>query len=116
LTSLACFTTARRSSARGRKTKLVPAGRGPFATWEDAATDALKLKGLHKITDWSIERMGYEGERFNGLGYVGKGVNSAYLWAGSTLEQSGKYVADHVWNKSFDDPQIGVMDSYQAAL
>lgn len=30
----------------GRKTKLVPAGRGPFTTWEEAARDALALKGL----------------------------------------------------------------------
>lgn len=93
----------------GRKTKLVPAGRGPFSTWEAAAADALELKGLHKITDWCIERMGFEAERFNGLGYTAKGVNSAYLWAGSNHEQLGKYVADHVWDKTFDDPQIGVM-------
>lgn len=95
----------------GRRTRLVPAGRGPFNSWHEAAIDALELKGLQKI-DWSIDtisRMGYEGERFNGLGYIGKGVNSAYLWAGSNLEQPGKYVADHVWDKDFDDPQIGVM-------
>lgn len=93
----------------GRKTYRVPKNRGPFNSWAEAATDALKLKDLHKIKDWSIERMGYHAELFNGVGYIGKGVNSAYLWAGSSHEQRGKYVADHVWDKDFDDPQIGVM-------
>lgn len=92
-----------------KKTRLVPAGRGPFADWHTAAIDALKLKGFDKISEWSAARMGYEGERFNGLGYIGKGVNSAYLWAGSNHEQLGKYVADHKWDAKFDDPQIGVM-------
>lgn len=93
----------------GRKTKLVPANRGPFSSWEESAIDALKLKGLHLIKDWSAARMGYEAENFNGRGYIGKGVNSAYLWAGSTNEQIGKYVADRVWDANYDDPQIGVM-------
>ncbi len=92
-----------------KKTTLVPKGRGPFATWHEAAIDALTLKGFDKIKDWSPARMGFESERFNGLGYVGKAVNSAYLWAGSNHEQLGKYVADHVWDKKFDDPQIGTM-------
>jgi lysozyme family protein len=93
----------------GKKTKLVPKGRGPFTTWENAAIDALRLKDLHKVPSWDVARMGFHAELFNGTGYIGKGVNSAYLWAGSNLEQKGKYVADHVWDKDFDDPQIGVM-------
>jgi lysozyme family protein len=93
----------------GKKTKLVPAGRGPFRSWEEAAEDALAIKGYNKITEWPVDRMAYCGEAFNGWGYANKHINSPYLWAGSTNEQLGKYVADHVWNGSFDDPQIGVM-------
>lgn len=92
----------------GRVTTLEPDGRGPFATWQDAAIDALKLKDMHRVQEWSVARMLYQAEVFNGLGYVGKGVNSAYVWAGTNHEQRGKYVADHVWDGSFDDPQIGV--------
>jgi lysozyme family protein len=91
-----------------KKTKLVPAGRGPFKTWEDAAIDALDLKHLRGIT-WCPARMAYTSELFNGIGYVSKGVNSPYVWAGSNHEQTGKYVRDHVWDKNFDDPQIGTM-------
>lgn len=94
---------------RGKKTTIEPKGRGPFSTWEEAAIDALKLKNLHKITEWDIARIAYHAELFNGLGYTNRGVNSPYLWAGSNIEQRGKYVRDHVWDKDFDDPQIGVM-------
>ncbi|CAL8972931.1 hypothetical protein RHODGE_RHODGE_01043 [Rhodoplanes serenus] len=92
----------------GRKTRLVPKGRGPFSTWEEAATDALKLKGLQKITDWSPARMLYEAERFNGFGYVSRGVNSPYVWAGTNHQQRGKYVRDGVWSATAWDTQLGV--------
>lgn len=93
----------------GRKTKLVPAGRGPFSTWEESAVDALKIKGLDKIKDWTIERAAYELERFNGWGYYYRGVPSAYLWSFSNIYQGGKYIADHVWSSTAMDKQMGVM-------
>jgi lysozyme family protein len=91
----------------GRKTRLVPAGRGPFTSWEEAAVDAIKLKGLHKITDWSIERALYEFERFNGFGYHWKRQPSPYVWAGTTFYKSGKYVRDGVYDPSHVDTQMG---------
>ncbi len=92
----------------GRVTTLVPAGRGPFSTWAESAIDALKLKDMHRVQVWSVARMLFQAEVFNGLGYVGKGVNSAYVWAGTNHEQLGKYVADHVWDATHDDTQLGV--------
>jgi lysozyme family protein len=91
----------------GRKTRLVPAGRGPFTSWEEAAVDAIKLKGLHKIADWSIERALYEFERFNGFGYHWKRQPSPYVWAGTTFYKSGKYVRDGVYDPSHVDTQMG---------
>lgn len=91
----------------GRKTRLVPAGRGPFQTWEQAAIDALQLHSLHKIKDWSLERLLYECERFNGFGYLRKGVVSPYVWAGTTLYKSGKYIRDGVYDPSHIDTQLG---------
>ena len=91
----------------GRKTTLVPRGRGPFKTWEEAAIDALRLHSLHRIPDWSIERVLYECERFNGWGYYYKGRVSPYVWSGTTLYKSGKYVADGVYDPSHVDSQLG---------
>lgn len=91
-----------------RKTRLVPAGRGPFTTWEEAAIDALRLKGLHMVKEWPIERIGYECERFNGWGYLGR-VNSPYVWAGSNHYSRGKYIADHVFSATHVDKQLGTM-------
>ena len=92
----------------GGLTTRVPAGRGPFATWEASAIDALKLKDMHRVQDWSVARMLFQAEIFNGLGYVSKGVNSAYVWAGTNKEQLGKYIRDHVWDPTHDDTQLGV--------
>lgn len=93
----------------GRKTSLVPAGRGPFSSWEEAAIDALQLKGLHKIKSWSLEVSAYRGEEFNGWGYHWRGVPSAYLWSFSNIYRGGKYVADGVWSPTAMDAQAGIM-------
>lgn len=93
---------------KGKKTKLVPAGRGPFETWEEAAVDALKLKGFDKITDWSRERMCFCAESFNGFGYRQyRGIPSPYLWAGSNIYVKGKYVKDHKYDPNEVDRQLG---------
>jgi lysozyme family protein len=93
---------------KGIKTSLVPANRGPFNSWEEAAVDALRLKGLHKIADWSIERVLYECERFNGWGYHWKRKPSPYVWSGTTLYDRGKYVADSKYDGNHVDTQLGV--------
>lgn len=86
----------------GKKTRLVPAGRGPFVTWEEAAIDAIRMNpkrwaGLYTSRD--IGKILYALERYNGTGYIsgaGKSENSPYLWASSNigLDNKGKYVAD----------------------
>lgn len=88
----------------------VPAGRGPFSTWEDGARDALvTLKHLDQVKEWPIERIAYECERYNGWGYRNHGAPSAYLWSFSDIYNGGKYVADGVWSSSAVDKQCGTM-------
>jgi lysozyme family protein len=91
-----------------RKTTIVPKGRGPFASFTDGAVDALRYQGYIGITDWSIEHALYLMEAFNGFGYVGKGVNSPYVWGGTSNYKIGKYVSDGVFSYSTVDAQLGV--------
>lgn len=97
-----------------RVTKLEPKGRGPFKSFEDGAVDAFKIKGWLGADDWSIERTCYRLETFNGFGYHGKGVNSPYLYGGSTLygppeARGGKYTRDHYFDPNYVDKQLGTV-------
>lgn len=95
---------------KGTKTTIVPKGRGPFATWEEAAVDALMKchPYLGKNDDWSLGTTLDKLEAYNGLGYRKKGLPSPYLWAGTDQYTSGKYVADGKFSASTVDSQLGV--------
>lgn len=102
-----------RSLAQGdpwdRVSAHVPAGRGPFKSWEDAAVDALNdcapYAGRNK--DWSIGVLLTKLEEYNGLGYAARGVPSPYVWAGTDQYRSGKYVRDGVYDPDVIDSQAG---------
>jgi len=87
----------------------VPAGRGPFRSWEDAAVDA--LANCHPYAarnkDWSIGGTLTKLEEYNGLGYAAKGRPSPYIWAGTNQYTSGKYVRDGVYDPNTVDTQPG---------
>lgn len=88
----------------------VPAGRGPFQSFEDAAVDALVKCSPYaaKLKDWSIAGILTNLERFNGLGYAAMGKPSAYVWSGTDQYVKGKFVADGVYDPSKVDAQLGV--------
>ena len=94
----------------GRKTTLVPKGRGPFTSWEQAAIDALNNCAPYagKNKDWSLANTLDVLERYNGLGYRTKGLPSPYLWAGTDQYAKGKYVADGKYDPNHVDQQLGV--------
>lgn len=102
-----------RSLAQGdpwnRVSTHVPAGRGPFASWEAAAIDALVNCGpyLARQKDWSVGATLVALEKYNGVGYANKGVPSPYLWAGTNQYSAGKYVADGKYDPSHVDVQPG---------
>lgn len=87
----------------------VPAGRGPFASWEEAAYDALVNCTPHasRNNDWSIGGLLTLLERYNGVGYVNRGLPSPYIWSGTDQYSRGKYVRDGVFDPDEVDKQLG---------
>lgn len=90
---------------RGR----IPAPAQPPFTFEDAATDAYFVTDHLDKRDWrhlagALQAM----EAFNGLGYQHPGrPPSPYLWAATTIERPGKYVADGRFSPTARDSQLG---------
>lgn len=97
------------------RTLHVPRGRpvspDPPYSWETSAIDALTTPPheLNKVTHWSIERICYEAERYNGFGYRRRGINSPYLWSFSNNYAAGKFVRDGQFALGAVDQQCGVM-------
>ncbi|QAA81070.1 hypothetical protein EI546_04710 [Aequorivita sp. H23M31] len=98
-----------------QRTTHVPSGRpsagNPPFTWEESAMDALKYHNLDKVDDWSLPRILYEFERYNGWGYrlYHPHVYSPYLWSASNHYKSGKYIADGTWSETAVSQQIGAV-------
>ena len=93
------------------RTHHVPSGRPvtgePPFSWEFSAEDALRMRGLEKVTDWSVPHALFEAEGYNGWGYTTHGVNSPYLWSFSNQYSKGKYVSDGKWDASAVSTQCG---------
>ncbi len=93
------------------RTVHVPAGRpmagSPPFTWRQSAVDALTLKGFHEVGDWSIPRMLYLLEKYNGFGYRMRRVPTPYLWSFSNLYEKGKFVQDGRYDPEAVSKQCG---------
>jgi lysozyme family protein len=94
------------------RTHHVPAGRprrgNPPFQWDASAVDALTMAPheLQKVKAWSVERILYETEKYNGWGYLKRG-NSPYLWSWTSEYHGGKYVRDGVYDPNHWDEQAG---------
>jgi lysozyme family protein len=85
------------------RTVQVPKGRpttgSPPFTWEESGIDAMNYDRLAHQSDWSLARMLYRLEVYNGFSYRRRfGFKTPYLWSGSNQYVSGKYVADGVFD------------------
>ena len=87
----------------------VPASRGPFSSWKEAAVDALihcaPFAASNK--DWTPGGGLTLLESYNGLGYASRGVASPYVWSGTDQYHGGKYVRDGVFDAHAFDQQLG---------
>jgi lysozyme family protein len=93
-----------------KRYRRVPKGRGPFASWKDAAIDALRIDELDKVgrENWSMERALFFAEAYNGWGYRYRGLPSAYVWAASSAYRGSKFVGDGRFRRNAWDDQLGV--------
>jgi len=93
------------------RTVQVPKGRPttgePPFDWRDSARDAMVLKGYQHDVEWSIPRILYLFEKFNGMGYRPIGVPTPYLWSFSDRYQKGKFVSDHHYEPEAVSGQCG---------
>jgi lysozyme family protein len=96
-----------------KRTVHVPKGRPktgtPPFTWEESATDALKLQQIHKWSDWTAPGILYKLEEYNGWGYRlhHPHVLSPYLWSASNHYIRGKYTTDGRWSEAAISKQVG---------
>jgi len=92
-------------------TVRVPAGRGPFRDWEEAAIDALHLKRrLWSGFRWeTLHEHLLALELYNGLGYLlhHPEVNAPYLWGQTNHHGRGKYVRDGRYDPEATTRQVG---------
>lgn len=95
------------------RTVHVPQGRPPTGdppfTWEASAIDALTLRKLNTVTDWTVPGMLYQVEGYNGFGYRGltPPIRSPYLWSFSEYYTAGKFVGDHLFDPHSVSKQCG---------
>lgn len=96
------------------RTRYIPKGRPktgtPPFTWEESATDALRYDHMDSVAWSDLAAALYACERYNGTGYLRHHPETPtpYLWAGTSIERSGKYVADGVWSSTARSSQIGI--------
>lgn len=95
----------------GRRTINDPVGiptshPGPF-TFDEAAIAALEYDRLDEVRDWTVARICWELEQYNGWGYRSHAIHSPYLWAGSQHYTAGKYIADGIWSARAVSDQLG---------
>lgn len=102
-----------RSIAQGdpwnERSSHVPAGRGPFPSWEAAAEDALENCAPYaaRWKDWTAGGALTLLERYNGMGYANRNLPSPYIWSGTDQYSKGKFIADHVFDPEVVDKQLG---------
>jgi lysozyme family protein len=120
-------------------TKAVPAGRGPWNSWEEAAVDALQFEGYANLQDWRCGDVFRRLELYNGAGYRTCGIRnfachkqgkrkgtfdgiyygsmqdttprnaSPYIYNGTLYYEKGVSIEDHSFYPDAIDDNVGVM-------
>lgn len=117
-----CLHNGDRVIGNGKKTWQVPAGRGPFSTWEEAAIDALEMKKsvmptgknwakYYTSQEWTTVSILKFHQIYNGLGHQNKGLEyTPYDWAYTNHhDETGNYYTDGKYSSSQKISSPGTM-------
>lgn len=93
------------------RTVQVPKGRPktgePPFTFAESAIDALQYDGLAGLDSWQLAETLYRFEKYNGIGYRKRGINTPYLWSFSNHYSKGKFVKDGKFDPNAVSRQCG---------
>ena len=102
------------------KTVQVPKNRpapwNPPSDWVSSAKDSLAYEKFVDLEDWSLPRMLFRWEAYNGFRSRANGINTPYLWSFSNHYTRGKFVADNVWDANAVSKQCGAAVMLKALL
>lgn len=97
---------------RGRPYSDPIMGPGKPYTWKESAIDALGKSALwtpSKAVNWTVAQCLEFMERYNGLGYAERDLNTPYLWSGTNLYTKGLFVADDKFDPNAVSKEIGAV-------
>jgi lysozyme family protein len=85
-----------------------PANKAGY-TFMESFADLIALKAWHKVPVWNMPSLLYYFESNNGFGYrrLHHPINTPYLWSGTSLYKSGKFVSDGHYDATEKDAQMG---------
>jgi lysozyme family protein len=81
----------------------------PFETdfaWRLSAADA--LTEFENIKSWTVERMLFGFEQYNGFGYRPHHIDSPYVWSYSQYYHEGGFPCDGCWSGTYISKQAGL--------
>jgi lysozyme family protein len=88
----------------------VPAGKGPFLSWQAAAIFYLHYDKVDVFSaPWTWAYACWKGEMWNGFGPRDHGVHTGYLWGCTSIYTGGMYPHDHEWSSTAKDGRPGII-------
>ena len=94
-----------------------PPANGKFYTFLESAIDSFQYQGFNKKKDWSLAKMIYLLEVYNGKGYLSNNLINPYLWSGTQYYSTGKFIEvkqsngkfKGVYKSNLVDAQLGAV-------
>ena len=89
----------------------VPAGCGPFPSWQAAAIFYLRHDRVDvlSVPAWTWPYACWKGEAWNGFGSRSHGVHSGYDWGCTSVYTGGGYPRDGDWSATWVDRRPGII-------